>query len=338
MINSKQTAIILFSLMALSAFPASVGSQTSAPVSVRLGLPLACEIGRTCEIQNYVDRDPSSASKDYQCGTASYNDHSGVDFRLLDMVAQRRGVNVLAAAAGRVSRVRDGIADVSVRSIDRQTIEGRECGNGVVIDHGGGLTTQYCHMRNGSIIVRPGAQVGAGAPLGQVGLSGNTEYPHLHFTVRRGETVTDPFAPLPGTDRQCGAGEGMWQSNVARTLNYKAGAILNTGFSSTVLTMSDVEEGAIQAPNSNSPALIAYARAINLKAGDVQRLVLKGPNGAILASSVGDPLVSSQAQRFLFVGKRRPATGGWPRGQYVAEYVVIRSGQTILQRQFEMRL
>ena len=137
------TQHILMPLVMLIASASTAQSQsTSAPPSPNFILPLACEIGRTCEVQNLVDRDPTAATTDYLCGSVSYNDHSGVDFRLLNLVAMRAGVAVVAAAPGRVSRVRDGVADVSVRSIDRQSVDGRECGNGVVIDHGAGLSTQ----------------------------------------------------------------------------------------------------------------------------------------------------------------------------------------------------
>ncbi len=58
----------------------------------------------------------------------------------------------------------------------------RECGNGVVIAHAGGWETQYCHMAQGGLAVKPDQPVTTGQTLA-VGLSGLTEYPHLHFTV-----------------------------------------------------------------------------------------------------------------------------------------------------------
>ncbi|CAN1485957.1 Peptidase M23 [Caulobacteraceae bacterium] len=294
-----------------SSQPSGAQSQSNDPIkTVKFALPIACEIGRNCEVQNYVDRDPSIAAKDYMCGSASYNDHSGVDFRIPDMAAQRRGVDVLAAAPGRVSRVRDGVADVSVKLIDRRTIEGRECGNGVVIDHGGGLTTQYCHMANGSIVVANGTEIRAGQKIGQVGLSGNTEYPHLHFTVRSGQANIDPFAPLGGNGNTCGAGNSMWKSDVATSLSYKPGAILNVGFATSALTMEQVEAGNIASPTRATQSIVAYVRTINLKVGDVQQFMLKAPDGGILASHAGTPIAAPQAQHLVFMGKNHHPLAG----------------------------
>jgi hypothetical protein len=334
--GAKLVVSTLFLVAGLVATSTADGQAVAIP-TIKFALPIACEIGRTCEIQNYVDRDPGPASKDFLCGTASYNDHSGVDFRLLNMSAQRLGVNVLAAAPGRVSRVRDGVADVSVKTIDRATIQGRECGNGVVIDHGNGVTTQYCHMANGSIVVQPGAAVSTGDPLGRVGLSGNTEYPHLHFTVKRGDTLIDPFAPLSGTNGRCGSGQGMWDTRTEQILRYKASVILNTGFSDAPVSMEQVESGVLSAPNRNAPLLIAYTRAINLQTGDVQRLRLIAPDGSILATTDAAPLSAPQAQRLLYVGKRKPIAG-WPSGAYKAEYSVIRAQRIQLSREFTLRL
>ena len=332
------TILLLFVTAAGSSQPSGAHSQSNDPIkTIKFSLPIACEIGRTCEVQNYVDRDPSIVSKDYMCGSASYNDHSGVDFRILDMAAQRRGVDVLAAAPGRVSRVRDGVADVSVKSIDRRTIEGRECGNGVVIDHGGGLTTQYCHMANGSIVVPIGAEIRAGQKIGQVGLSGNTEYPHLHFTVRNGQVIVDPFAPLSGNGNLCGSGNSMWKSDVALSLSYKPAAVLNVGFASSALTMEQVEAGNIENPTRISPSIVAYVRSINLKVGDIQQFTLRGPDGGIVAAHTGAPMTSSQAQRLVFIGRKRPLAG-WLKGKYSSEYVLLRSGRPFLKRQFELQL
>ena len=209
--------------------------------SVQLKLPVACEVGRTCFIQNYVDVDASSSATDYRCGTLTYDGHNGTDFRLPSMRMQRAGVGVLAAAAGRVVRVRDGVPDVSVRAADREAVRGAECGNGAVIAHSDDWETQYCHLARGSLRVQPGQTVEAGQPLGLVGLSGLTEYPHLHFTVRHRGRIADPFANGAPAGA-CTGGEVLCESAAREHLGYQERAILNTGFAAGAVTMEAIEQ------------------------------------------------------------------------------------------------
>ncbi len=302
----------------------------------RLALPIACEPGRTCEVQNYVDRDPGPGAKDYRCGSRTYDAHSGLDIRLPDLRAQRTGVDVLAAADGKVLRVRDGVADVSVRVAGQAAVKGQECGNGLVIEHAGGLSTQYCHMAKGSLKVRPGDLVKTGTPLGRVGLSGNTEYPHLHMTVLRNGVAIDPFAPDSGRGGQCGAGEDLWRPDARAALAYKARVVLNAGFTTGAVTMDQIEDGELAKPNRDA-ALVVYVRALGLQAGDIQSLTLLDPSGKILAASKPDPLPRAQAQRVLYVGKPSPA-GGWTAGRYRAHYTVSRDGAIVLRKTLEMPL
>ncbi|WP_016747168.1 M23 family metallopeptidase [Rhizorhabdus wittichii] len=325
----------LLRLLPLAALPLLLAAG-SAP---KLGLPIVCTLGKTCAIQNYVDLDPSPAASDYRCGSRTYDKHSGVDFRLTSMAEQRKGVAVLAAAAGTVLRVRDGVADVSVREAGTAAIADKECGNGLVIAHAGGLETQYCHMARGSIAVKPGQQVSAGAPIGKVGLSGNTEYPHLHFTVRREGTVVEPFA-AGAKAGQCGGGESLWSPAAGLAGAYKAGEVLNAGFASGPVTMAAVQEnGADQQPrpSRSAPALVAFVQAIGLKGGDVQRITITAPDGSVLVDSSAKPLDRDKAQWLSFAGKKRPAAG-WPAGRYSARYVVLRGGKAVIDRRFEIVL
>jgi murein DD-endopeptidase MepM/ murein hydrolase activator NlpD len=300
-----------------------------------LSLPIACQVGVDCEIQNHVDHDPGPGSADYQCGTRTYQAHTGIDFRLLNLAQQRRGVAVLAAADGRVARARDGVADVSVRTTGTAVVEGRECGNGVAIRHAGGFETRYCHLAKGSVAVRPGDAIRAGEVIGRVGLSGRTEYPHLHFSVHRGETPVDPFA-FGAAARACGAGQSLWRPELREPLAYKPRVVLNTGWAGGPLNMAAIEEGP-DVPDDGAAALVAYARGIGLKTGDVQTLTLTGPDGAVIASNTMDPLARDEAQSMVFAGVRRPPQG-WPRGRYVGQYQVRQGDQTVLSRSFELTL
>lgn len=327
------TMRIFLSVLAAAALAPPMAPAATAPPN--LSLPIQCRLGVDCEIQNYVDRDPGPGAKDYRCGTRTYQAHSGIDFRLQSLAQQQKGVAVLAAADGRVSRVRDGVADVSVRAPGAASVDGRECGNGVVIGHEGGFETQYCHMARGSIRVKRGDVIKAGDPIGRVGLSGQTEYPHLHLTVRQGGTLVDPFA-YGAAEGACNAGTSLWRPDLRQALAYKPRAVLNAGFAAEALTMSIVDEGPA-APGADAPAILAYGRAIGLNAGDIQTITLKGPTGAVLATNTARPLPRTQAQSMVFAGVRRPAQG-WPKGRYTGEYTVKAAGRTVLTKTFELSL
>ncbi|WP_092163767.1 M23 family metallopeptidase [Bosea sp. CRIB-10] len=315
------------------------GSVASAQELPRFSLPVACEVGRSCFIQNYVDADPSSSAKDYQCGSRSYDGHNGTDFRLPTMAAQRAGVDVLAAADGQVLRLRDGVEDISVREPGRAAaVKGTECGNAIIIEHPDGWQTQYCHMARGSLRVKAGDHVKAGQTIGKIGLSGLTEYAHLHFTVRHRGQVADPFAysSPPGS---CGEGQSLWQSSLRPSLAYKPRAILNSGFAAAAVPMAALEAGDVQQqqPDLASPALVAYVRGIGLKQGDVQSLILKDPSGQTLVDNRAKPLERDQAQTLLYAGARKPAAG-WEQGLYQATYAVIHGGKIVLERSFDIHL
>jgi murein DD-endopeptidase MepM/ murein hydrolase activator NlpD len=63
-------------------------------------------------------------------------------------------------------------------------------GNMVEIDHGHGLTTRYGHLQ--SIIVHEGEHVSFGSFIGQLGSTGRSTGPHLHYEVRIDGEAVDP--------------------------------------------------------------------------------------------------------------------------------------------------
>ena len=148
----------------------------AAEADFRLSLPVGCKIGPVCAIQNYVDRVPGPGARDYTCGRLVYDGHKGTDFRLPDASWLNRNIAVLAAAPGEVVGTRNDVRDHAPGQYDPGKIKGRECGNGVLIDHGGDWRTQYCHMRQGSVRVRKGERVRDQQPLGVIGLSARPSF------------------------------------------------------------------------------------------------------------------------------------------------------------------
>jgi murein DD-endopeptidase MepM/ murein hydrolase activator NlpD len=317
-----------FTLLAL---PASAQDIT-------LRLPVACEIGRTCFLQKYVDHDPSPVMRDYQCGAVGEDGHDGTDIRLLNMLAQKAGVDVVAAADGKVASTREGVPDAFVTEQTREKISQIGCGNAVVIDHGNGWRTAYCHMAKGSLTVRSGREVKAGEKIGQIGLSGLTEFPHLHFTVIKDGKPVDPFA-YGAPEKSCGGGKSLWEASLQRGLAYQTGSVLNKGFAAGPVTMEAIESGAAEqeTPTTKSPALVAFVRAIALKGGDVQTLTLFDPDGKPLAQNKAPPLDRDKAQWMAFSGVKQPE-GGFRPGLYRAIYRVERDGKPAIEQAFGISL
>ncbi len=68
-------------------------------------------------------------------------------------------------------------------------------GYNVVIDHGNGFQTLYAHLQ--AYYVDVGDNVVQGAQIGEMGTSGNSTGPHLHFEVRQGTVQRNPNGFLP---------------------------------------------------------------------------------------------------------------------------------------------
>ena len=281
-----------------------------------LSLPLRCTPGSDCWISNHVDLEPGPGVRDYACGGFSYDGHNGTDFALRDLKAMAEGVQVLAAAAGRVLRSRNGEPDRSVRERSPEAVKGRECGNGVLIEHPGGLQTQYCHLRRGSVTVRAGDAVAGGDPIGLVGLSGQTEYAHLHWTIRHRGRVVDPFRGA-GEAPGCGAGEApLWSSEALAALPYSPRAIFNFGAAPVPPTAHAVRRGEhrARAIAAEAPVYAVWMEAFCVKAGDALEITGDAPDGTRLLSD-RKAIDRDQARIFRFVARKRGASP-WPPGSY----------------------
>ncbi len=301
-------------------------AAAASPAAARdplLGQPIDCTLGNDCYIQNYHDADGGPGAADFTCGSLSYDGHGGTDFALPNHRAALAGVHVLAAAPGRVRAVRDGVADHFLGA-QPDFPDGQDCGNGVVIDHGGGWETQYCHLKQGSVTVQTGQRVAMGAPLGLIGMSGRTQFPHLHLTVRDSGQKVDPF----NTDQITTCGETgddhLWQTSP----NYVPGGLIQTGFAPMIPTYDTIKWGDAHSEtlNADAPALVFWAHLFGVRAGDELRLSITGPAGLFHQDTI--QFEAPKAQLFRALGRKLHAENRVP-GPYSAHAVLIRKGQEI---------
>jgi hypothetical protein len=321
-------ASVLFAWAVFGAFLVSV-TPVLAQDGARqpeLSLPLSCRPGRDCWVVNLVDVDPGLGVRDYACDKQSYDGHKGIDIAIRDLVAMKKGVDVLAAAAGVVKATRDGMRDVDFTLPGSGSVKGRECDNGLVLDHGQGWETQYCHMRRGSVAVQKGDSVNRGRKLGLVGISGKAQFPHVHLSVRRRGQVVDPFAGL-GRVKDCGPGAApLWRSGALAALTGEATALYNAGFAAGAPKPETARSGLLAAARlpADAPALVLWVDMFWAKKGDALNFRVTAPGGGLFLEKTV-VLKKTQARRFTFVGRKRKSRR-WPPGAYRGEVRLLRKG------------
>ena len=205
-------------------------AQTGAAQEPRFDSPVACPATFGCVVRNFVDMDPTPEAQDQNCGDLTYDGHKGMDIRVPDSNSLVRGVEVFAAARGTVLRLRDGMPDVSIRETGAEAVKDREAGNSVIIDHGNGWETQYGHLRQGSIMVRPGDVV---RPARRSASSASPATPSSCTCISRSGTTASRSIPTPVSKMGGGCGETghpLWTEVAQAQLPYRTDAPFDAGF------------------------------------------------------------------------------------------------------------
>ena len=100
--------------------------------------------------------------------------HDGID------ISAPKGTVIRAAEKGKVIYSDNGISGY---------------GNLIIIQHGGGFHTVYGHNARNRVDVDE--QVNKAQVIGEVGNTGRSSGPHLHFEIRKNDRAVDPMDYLP---------------------------------------------------------------------------------------------------------------------------------------------
>jgi len=257
----------------------------------------------------YLDQ----GGRDYNCGGKFYRGHLGTDILLRNFQVQDSGVTVVAAAAGQVSVVHDG-------EPDRNAVQdAANDWNVVHILHPGGTTSVYGHLRRGSILVTPGQAVTAGTPLGLVGSSGISNWPHLHFEVRRGASPIDPWSG------PCQLGQSLWIAQLPYQNSFR---VLDAGVrDGPIAGQPELLERPPDSPTITgaSGVLSFWVELYNIRA-ELLRAELRSPAGDVVQSA---DYLNFLTFSTVYALATYPVTPDLPAGKWRAVFLMRALGSPV---------
>jgi hypothetical protein len=165
--------------------------------------PVAVQIGFSTNAARY--------SYDFTVVDADGNRYRGDGAKHEDHFSYARPV--LAPGDGKVVAVADGVAEEGSGAVSLEAVKANGMvifGNYIVIDHGNGEFSHLGHLKPGSLKVAVGDKVRAGQAIAQVGTSGSSLFPHLHYELAtsagtQGEGIPSQFVDF---DRVLGSTRG----------------------------------------------------------------------------------------------------------------------------------
>ena len=166
---------------------------------------------------------------DYGTREPSYSTHHGMDF----INDAGHACDVIAVADGEIVYVQDGVPGYDD--------EVYTAGNFVRIKHESGVYSRYLHLVNGSVKVKVGQKVKAGAVLGTEGNTGYSMGTHLHFDINDGNGYVDPLPYLLGEKSFY---KETTKISVGDKVKVKSGAVFSDGtkpFDEVYSTVYDVQ-------------------------------------------------------------------------------------------------
>lgn len=291
-----------------------------------MAFPLVCEPGKTCFILSYPDLNAEiGVAQDYACGPGATDGDMFLRIGLTDAASVTLNALVLAAADGTVEDAVDQFGDRAAASKADVPTGTLNCGNGVVIDHGMGLQTAYCHMRKGSIAVKKGDRVIKGQAIGAVGQSGVATWPQLGFAIKKGGYMVDPITGQT-QEEGCGFKERPVIALPDAFMSYQPVAIPTMGFSLKPVGRADMARGTALRYASigrEERSINLWAMILNVHKGDEVEIRIRDPRGRTFHHQ--KITLDEDAERLPVNALRERGYVGWRQGTYTGSVSVTRT-------------
>jgi murein DD-endopeptidase len=289
----------LCQIILLCLFTFSMSGQANA---IELQFPVACKIMDNCWISNHVDlNDKVGQVSDYKCENKASDNNKSTHISLNSITAAQLNVPVIAAA--------DGMVEFAGNS-------GGFCGTRVTIEHAKGWKTNYCHLNTDNLSVRTGQNVKAGQILSSIGMTGQTVWPRLSFSVLRNGMVFDPFSGRSTIEGCAPSSEKpLWAGG--ENPPYEPAAVINAGFTVGYVKNETIINGVAEnatAIDAKTPQLSLWSLMMNLRTGDRIEMSIETPNGRVLNEYEQQVEADSDFYPIYFSTRKKGAI--WDAGQY----------------------
>ena len=192
-------------------------------------------------------------------------------------------MDVVAAAPGTVVIVHDGEFDRNKAWSDTVTW------NVVAVDHGEHAGFRYLayygHLKDGSVAVTEGQSVAAGTVLGQVGSSGRSDMPHLHFEVLRAPASGGTVTAVDPWEGPCGASSSLWVEQISYQDAFR---VIQTGVTADTMSLDRAKDPPtpVTAVGGGGPGVIsAWVQLHNQAPGGRVLWRWRRPNGGTFSQT-----------------------------------------------------
>jgi len=277
--------------------------------AIDLRFPVVCHLLQNCWITNHVDLDRrANIVEDYMCGSKTTDGAQSTHISLGSINAVAQNIPVVATAEG---------------IIKEAEFSSRFCGVRVLIDHGKGWESSYCHLNPETLMVQSGQKVTQGHTLGTIGTSGQTDWPRLSYALVRNGMVFDPFSnrtQLEGCSKQTNP---MWVQGYNPL--YEPAHVTNLGFNIGEISASAVKQGTIGKADlikKETPQISLWALFMNVQKGDEIDLRIIMPDGRILSEETFNAKRDEKYYAVYLSKLRRNFL--WDEGRYIGRATIKR--------------